>query len=119
MSRSAAIAVLLAASSAARAEDAPVRDPMLPFRGGAAAAGAAVAASAPKFALTAVLIAPTRRVAILNGKPLVVGETVDGAEIVAIERDAVRLRDRGKDLVISLAPPAGGRSRSVQGETVP
>ena len=119
MSRPAVIAVVLLVAAVARAEEIPpVRDPMRPF-GSVAAAGAAVAASTPRFALTAVLIAPTRRVAILNGKPRVHGDVVDGAEIVAIERDAVRLREQGAELVIHLGRPSNGRPQSVQGETVP
>jgi hypothetical protein len=113
------LSALLAVAGAVCAEETPVRDPMRPFGNVAAAAGAAVAASAPRFALTVVLIAPTRRVAIVNGKPYAQGETVDGAEIVAIEQDAVRLREHGAELVISLGRPSNGRPPIVQGETVP
>ena len=124
MFRAAAVLVALvvaavAAAGVARADDAPVRDPMRPFGSAAATAGSATAASAPRFALTAVLIAPTRRVAIVNGKPYQQGESVDGAEIVAIEQGAVRMRERGTELVVSLGRPGNGRPQSVQGETVP
>jgi hypothetical protein len=88
----------------ARAQE-PVRDPMRPFGNTAAAGGGAPAAvGGPRFALTGVLIAPSRRVAFLNGKPYVQGAVVDGAEIVAIEPGLVRLREQGADLVLSLAP---------------
>jgi hypothetical protein len=116
-----ALALLAAASLAAvaRAEDTPpARDPMRPF-GAVAAAGVASAASAPRFALTAVLIAPTRRVAIVNGKPYALGASVDGAQIVAIEHEAVRLRENGTELVIHLGRPSNGQPQSVQGETLP
>jgi hypothetical protein len=120
VSRAAAMfSVLLAVAGAVRAEEAPVRDPMRPFGSAGATAGPAAVAAAPRFALTAVLIAPTRRVAIVNGKPYQQGETVDGAEIVAIEQGAVRFRERGTELVISLGRPGNGRPQSVQGETVP
>jgi hypothetical protein len=115
------VALLAAASLAAvaRAEDTPpARDPMRPF-GAVAAAGAAVAASAPRFALTAVLIAPTRRIAIVNGKPYTQGATIDGAELVAIEHEVVRLRENGTELVIHLGRPSNGRPQSAQGETLP
>jgi hypothetical protein len=77
---------------------------MRPFGGASAAvaAGAAAVAGRPRFALTGVLIAPSRRVAFLNGKPYSQGAVVDGAEIVAIERDLVQLRERGTDSLISL-----------------
>ncbi|HUQ53208.1 MAG TPA: hypothetical protein VM692_13365 [Gammaproteobacteria bacterium] len=118
MSKAAPFVVALLAIAAARAEDTPpVRDPMRPF--GSVAAAAAAAAKAPRFAMTAVLIAPSRRVAIVNGKPYAQGATVDGAEIVAIEHDVVRLRERGAELVIHLGRPGDGRPQSVQGETVP
>ena len=118
MFRAAVIAAALSLAVGVRAEETPARDPMQPFDG-AAAAGAAQAASAPRFALTGVLISPTRRVALVNGKPCTLGGTVDGAEIVAIEPAAVRLRERGVEFVISLGQPQSGRPPTAQGETVP
>jgi hypothetical protein len=109
--------VLLFGAALAIAEEPPVRDPMRPF--GAGAAGAPLASAGPRFALTAVLIAAERRVAIVNGTPSQQGESVDGATIVTIEADAVHLRDRGTALVIPLGRPGNGRPPIVQGETVP
>ncbi len=104
MSNAPLFAALLALAGLARADEPPVRDPMRPFGSVTAAASAAAAvAGAPRFALTGVLIAPSRRVAILNGKPYTAGAIVDGAEIVSIEPGVVRLRERGTDLVIALA----------------
>jgi hypothetical protein len=75
--------------------------------------GAVVARA--RFVLTAVLISSERRVAIVNGKPYQLGARVDGAEIVAIEPQAVRLREHGSEHVISL-----GRQRAVvQGGNAP
>jgi hypothetical protein len=68
--------------------------------------------------LTAVLISPTRRVAIVNGKPYESGETVNGAEIVRIDPDAVHLREHGNELVVPLGHAAAA-SKPSQGETVP
>lgn len=112
-----ALALLLAAGL--RAEETLVRDPMRPFGTDVGAAGTVTAASGPRFTLTGVLIAPTRRVAMINGRPYTQGEHVDGAEIVAIEQSAVRLRVQGRELVVSLGRPAQGRPPTVQGETVP
>jgi len=79
---------------------------------------AAGSVAAPRFALTAVLISPTRRVAIVNGKPYECGESVNGAEILRIDPDAVHLREHGNELVVLLGHAvAVGKSR--QGETVP
>jgi hypothetical protein len=108
------VAGLLVAAGVARASDAPVHDPMQPYRfvGGPGGAGA------PRFALTAVLISPTRRVAIVNGKPYESGETVNGAEIFRIDPDAVHLREHGNELVVPLGHAAAAGKPS-QGETVP
>ena len=115
-SRCALIVVgVLVAASAAPAADAPVRDPMQPFR---FAAGPGGGAAAPRFALTAVLISPTRRVAIVNGKPYERGESVDGAEIVRIDPDAVHLREHGNELVVPLGH-ATAAGKPSQGETAP
>jgi hypothetical protein len=69
--------------------------------------------------LTAVVLAPARRVAVVNGEPRLLGETVAGARIVAIEADAVRLQEGDKELVIPLGRRVQARSAVVQGETVP
>lgn len=119
MFRAAAILAAVAFVGAAVAQEPPVRDPMRPFGGAAAAAGVAAAPSGPRFALTGVVIGPTRRVALVNGKPQIEGDVVDGAEIVAIEPGAVRFRDNGTELVISLPRSASARAPIVQGETVP
>ena len=113
--RALVVAGLLAAAAAAPAEDVPVRDPMQPYR---AVAGPAGSVAAPRFALTAVLISPTRRVAIVNGKPYECGERVNGAEILRIDPDAVHLREHGSEIVVLLGH-AVAVGKSSQGETVP
>ena len=122
MSKAAALACVLilavGAIGAVGADETPARDPMRPF-GRAAATAAAAAVNKPRFELTAVLIAPTRRVAIVNGKPYREGEVVDGAEITAIEPAAVRLREHDTEILISLGRPQQGPPAIVQGETVP
>ncbi len=116
MSKRAALlfAACFAAAGAARAADAPVRDPMQPYRFVAGPGGGV----APRFALTAVLISPTRRVAIVNGKPYECGESVSGAEIVRIDPDAVHLREHGNELVVPLGHAVAAGKPS-QGETPP
>ena len=108
------LAGVLVAPGVALAADAPVRDPMQPYRYVAGPGGGV----APRFALTAVLISPLRRVAIVNGKPYVSGETVNGAEIVRIDPDAVHLREHGNELVVPLGHAAAADKLS-QGETPP
>ena len=118
MFKAAIIAGALLLAVSVRAEEKPARDPMQPFDS-AAAARVDQAASAPRFVLTGVLISPTRRVALVNGRPYTPGDAVDGAEIVAIEPAAVRLREHGVEFVISLGQPQSGRPPTAQGETVP
>lgn len=109
-------ALLLVLAAAAFAAEQPERDPTQPFqRTGELGRSAA---AAPRFALTAVVISPTRRVAVVNGKACLTGDVVDGAEILAIEHDSVRVRDRGAELVISLGRPQNGRPRA-QGVELP
>jgi hypothetical protein len=47
-----------------------------------------------------------------------IGEAVNGAELVAIEHDSVRLREKGAEVVVSLGRPGSGRP-SMQGDAVP
>jgi hypothetical protein len=106
---------ILVASMACADGEAPLRDPTQPYRAVAGPGGGSGAS--PRFALTGVLISPQRRVAIVNGKPYVRGETVNGAEIVRIDADAVHLRERGNDLVVPLGRAAAVATRNSQGET--
>ena len=118
MSRAALVlAAAVLGAWGANAEEPPLRDPMRPF-GSDSSSGTVAVPDAPRFTLTAVLVSPTRRVAVVNGRPYLEGDAVDGAEIVAIELDSVRLREHGAERVISLRRPGAGR-QSVQGETVP
>ncbi|HJR69478.1 MAG TPA: hypothetical protein VKA43_05520 [Gammaproteobacteria bacterium] len=111
--------LLLMSAAVAAAEELPVRDPMRPFAARAAGGGANPAAPGPRFVLTAVVLAAERRVAVVNGEPRLLGDTVAGAKIVAIEANAVRLTEGGNELVIPLGRRAQVRSAAVQGETVP
>lgn len=96
-------ALLAVFAAAAFAAEPPERDPTQPFdRTGELRFSVA---NTPRFALTAVVISPTRRVAVVNGKAYLTGDVVDGARIVAIEHDSVRLRDGGADVVVSLGRP--------------
>lgn len=54
--------------------------------------------------LGSILIAPQRRVAVINGRPLSVGDRVGGAKVIGIEPDRVRLRQGSKEFVLNLLP---------------
>jgi hypothetical protein len=60
--------------------------------------------SAPRWILSSTLIAPSRRLATLNGKTVSVGEQVNGAEVTSIEPARVTLREGGKAVVVELSP---------------
>jgi hypothetical protein len=92
---------LAAAALAANGAEPPLRDPMQPFRA-VGAEGGPGAAPTPRFRLTAVVISPTRRIAVINGKPYSQGQTVGGAEIVQIDAQSVGLRDGEEELVVHL-----------------
>lgn len=119
MSKTLALACLgLLAAIAARAADSPLHDPTQPFRAGAGGESAAPAAGPqPRFKLTAVLVSPTRRVAIVNGKALQEGQRIAGAEVVKIDGRSVQLREGNREFVVELgdaresAPRAGGEAR--------
>jgi hypothetical protein len=114
-----ALCLLIAAASAtvARADAPPLRDPMQPFKAVAGAGGGAGVAGGPRFRLTAVLISPTRRVAILNGVPRLEGDRVDGATLTHIDAQSVRLEQGAASWVIHLGEAGDGgapRNEGVQ-----
>lgn len=86
-----------------------LRDPTAPYQ--PPRPSAARPAVAQHYVLTAVLVSAKRRVAIINGQPCMEGDRVDGAEIVGIEREQVRLRRGGKDIVLHLQKSRGGEER--------
>ncbi len=55
-----------------------------------------------KWELGSILIAPQRRVAVINGRPLSAGDRVGGAKVVAIEPGQVRLRRGEREFVLEL-----------------
>ena len=115
MSRPYALALCAWLAAASAVAEPPVRDPTQPYRPVAGEPGTS-AEPAPRFRLTAVLIAPSRRVAVVNGKPYQQGQRVDGAEIVSIEAHSVQLRDGNADLVLHLGSgPPKARSAGVSG----
>jgi MSHA biogenesis protein MshK len=107
--RAAVVAALAAvlvqlAPCMAGAEEPVVRDPLEPYR--AEARGEAAAQGTPRYVLTGVVVSGTRRIAIVNGRLLQVGDRVDGAEVVHIEPDAVHLRREGREILVALGNAA-------------
>ena len=59
-------------------------------------------AVADNWQLGSILIAPQRRVAVINGRALIVGDQVNGAKVVAIEPGLVRLRRGSRVIMLDL-----------------
>ncbi len=56
--------------------------------------------------LASTLVAGDRRVAVINGRIVGPGETIDGAEVVAVTRGSARLRRDGEEFTIASERPA-------------
>lgn len=64
------------------------------------------AAAQPGWVLQSILVAPDRRVAVINGRSVRVGETVDGARVVGIDADRATLDAQGRRIDLRLHPQA-------------
>ncbi|HEX5421811.1 MAG TPA: general secretion pathway protein GspB [Gammaproteobacteria bacterium] len=82
--------------SSAAANVVPLKDPMRPYAPSNAAPDRAEGSQ--RYVLTMVLVAASRRIAVVNGKVLQEGDSVDGAKVVRIEPQRVDL-ERGKQSV--------------------
>ena len=60
----------------------------------------AAKASSGKLVLESVLVSEQRTVAVINGKPLSVGEKIESAKVLTIAKDQVRLQRAGKIIVL-------------------
>ena len=106
--------------SARGASGEPLQDPTRPpgwTATGAVAVPAAAAVEAPVFAVSMLKLSPSLRLAVVNGRSVREGDTVDGATVVAIAADGVTLDFQGRRLKAD-APggekPLGGMKTKVQ-----
>lgn len=79
----------------------PLSDPTRPV----ILSGAAMGARAEKprqWKLTSTLIAPQRRVAVINDQVLTVGQKIDGAKLVAVRPGSVLLHQAGQTIQLKL-----------------
>ena len=83
------------------AQDAVVRDPTRPFVQTEPSTGGTRTASAG-LDLTAVIVSPSRRIAVINGRFYREGERVNGELITGIEPGAIRIRRNGEDIQIKV-----------------
>lgn len=94
------MAVLLGATPVAAGE---LKDPTRPPSVKAAGAPAAAAAARRTWSLTSILVSPSRRVAVINGKALRVGQRIDGAELVEIQPHAVKFKRGGRVFTVNMS----------------
>lgn len=94
------IASLLIVSGPTLADDPPLGDPMRPYIPSSSSGGDQPAAS--PFTLTGVLVAATRRVAVINGALYREGDTINGARVVRIDPASVQLRRGNEDFALKL-----------------
>jgi len=80
----------------------PLADPTRPSGYAPAPAAVAQKAAPPKLHLQAILVSPTRRVALINGRALKVGDHIDGAVILKIQPDRIVVRHRHRRLTFML-----------------
>ena len=85
-----------------------LRDPTRPYAAAPIAepTGARAIAKATGFNVTTILVSEKRRVAIVNGKRVSEGDQVDGATVVKILADRLRLDLDGKEFTTRLPPDA-------------
>ncbi len=76
-----------------------LRDPTRPYT-----VRPVVLASVATFTVTAIFIGKKRRVAIVNGQHVTEGTEVDGATVVEILADSLRLNLQGTELTTRLLP---------------
>ena len=108
------VAATLATGGPVLAADPPLGDPMRPYSPAPPAAGNQRAVQ--PFTLTGVLVAATRRIAVINGALYQEGDTINGARIVRIQSDSVQLRRGSENLSLQLQGRSGQR-RSGQRRT--
>lgn len=99
------VVALLAGVAVAASLPDPTRPPGLSGR----TPGAAEAVK-DDWQLGSILIASQRRVAVINGRPLTVGEQINGARLVAIEPGRVHLRRGSRTIVLDLLSARPKRS---------
>lgn len=67
-----------------------------------AAAATAVPVAPPAMAITGIVWGSQKPMAIINGRLVGIGDVVGDAEIVAVERGAVRVRVQGQEFVLTV-----------------
>jgi len=77
------------------------RDPTRPY---SAPSVVSPGKSTSPFNVSAIFVSKARRVAIVNGQRVTEGDSINGAVVVEINKDALRLNLNGKELTTRLLP---------------
>ena len=101
--------LLFCFTGVALAQAAPLADPTRPPNAAADAAGEAAPRSGPQ--LQSVLISPARRVAVISGRAVALGERYGEATVASITESAVLLRYAGRSETLRLIPGVEKRER--------
>ena len=113
-SKLAALALLLLGASSADAQEV-LRDPTRPFDAKPVTTGGGARASSTSsvstYSVTAIFTSDSRRVAVVNGRRVIVGDKVDGATVVEILTDSLSLNIGGQ-LIKRRVLPTGIRNRN-------
>ena len=111
------LSIAFGIAAVVRAAD-PLSDPTRPEI--AAETQSTTTPSTPEaLVLHAILHAEDRRLAVVNGRRVVVGDFVDGAHVLAIEADHVRVERAGETLELELVSPAFKRVRAQERRAAP
>lgn len=62
------------------------------------------------FQLQSILLSPQRRVAVINGRRVTVGDHVDGAEVRAIDAGRVELEQDNESVILTIATRSLGET---------
>lgn len=79
----------------------PDRDPTRPY---SAPSLVSPGSSTSAFNVSAIFVSKARRIAIVNGRRVTEGDSINGAIVVEINKDALRLNLNGKELTTRLLP---------------
>jgi len=81
-----------------------LRDPTRPYAAKIVATVATGGSPVSTFRVTAIFTSDLRRVAVVNGQRVIEGDRVDGATVVEIMADALRLKFQGKAITSRVLP---------------
>jgi len=101
------VAALLLAPVLAGAQEETLRDPTRPYFAKSVATtttATGTTTAVTGFSVTAIFTSEKRRIAIVNGQRVAEGDLVDGASVVEIRADALRLNFQGKAITTRVLP---------------